>query len=238
MLRKITLIDNDIPQLFARIYKGPEQYDGDCRAESILEERRPSLLTLTHNGERVLKLIKPRTWHEYFKLFWFHSRVSKEIKGNRTLASIGLRTPTIYEAGISIFPARDFRYIGYYCMENLSSAGYQEVYRYYKSLDDNSELRARITENLIHDLLEMRRHSIVFSDLHLNNVFADEQGKICWIDTGIIKFRSDSSARFRKKYDQSVIRLLDFYRSEKVMTDQEKQLVRQQCLFSDQSGQK
>tara|TARA_Y100000782_G_C10139921_1_gene246762 strand:+ start:480 stop:1181 length:702 start_codon:yes stop_codon:yes gene_type:complete len=233
LLRRIRLTDTAIPQLFACIYKGPGQDDSDLRVESVLEDRRPSLLTLTHNGERVLKLIKPRRWQEYVKLFWFHSRVSKEIRGIRTLSAIGLKTPHVYEVGIAVLPARDFRNIGYYCMENLSCRGYTEAYKHFKSLSDASEFRAQIVQSLIQDLLVMRRHAIVFSDLHLNNLFVGEQAELCWIDAGIIKFRSDSSAKFRRMFNQSVNRLLTFYREETVMSEQEKQLIASQCLLSD-----
>ena len=240
VLRRFTIIDKPVRQYFASLFRAAEQKNGThYYGEVIVEERNTSIVTLADNGKKVIKFIKPRSWEEYLKHLWFHCRVYKEIRGNRALAALGLRTPKIYEVGTSIlpFPTKNFKYLGYHCMENLYEAGYEEAYNFYKKLDEADPVRAIITQNIIRDVLKMRKAHIVFSDLHLKNVFADGEGNIAWIDTGIIKCRSAEVPKFRTKYNRSIDRLLNFYRDERVLSETEKAQIREAChLTGDRDG--
>lgn len=231
MLRKFTILDVQIPQYFASIFTASEHKIGSLYyGERLIDERKTSVVVLTDSGTKVFKLIKPRSWHECLKHLWRHSRVYKEVHGNRTLARLGLRTPRIFEVGTALWPptSKKFPYLGYHCMENLCRAGYEEAYRHYTHLPEHDVLRAVITRNIIRDLLKMRECYVVFPDLHLKNVFADRSGNISWIDTGIIEFKGDTP-KFRKKFNQSIQRLLNFYKEERVLSDEEKEQICEAC---------
>ena len=50
-----------------------------------LIDHTPSLVGILKSSNLVIKFIKARSWHEYIKLFWNHSRITKEVKGSELL---------------------------------------------------------------------------------------------------------------------------------------------------------
>ena len=67
---------------------------------TILISHKPSLVGVLHGSYLVIKFIKARSWHEYLKLIWNHSRVTKEVKGTEILEDLGLNVPVIHQVGL------------------------------------------------------------------------------------------------------------------------------------------
>jgi len=179
--------------------------------ESIIHDSPPSIVAITQEDQHILKLIKPRSWHEYFKLFWRHSRYHKEIKGNLLLRRIGLQVPEIYETGIGLIPTSHYDYLGFYIMENLKKRGFETVLDYFRDPDLSPAYRQKLFASMIADLEKMRKHLVLFNDLHLRNIMATPNGEIAWIDTGVTHFHWYSRKKFQKKFRDSVSRLINYY---------------------------
>ncbi len=164
----------------------------------------------------LIKLIKARSWHEHVKIFWQRSRTHKEYKGAFMLRSIGVRTPELYEMGIS-FPWRaGAKYIGYYVMEDLSFRNLKAL----SSLEpdaDNTELRRVILGNIVNGYQKMRETLVLYSDPNLDNVFySPDNGEITFIDTGTKKYRNEE--KFRLQFNRA---LRGFYnRNERYFPDE------------------
>lgn len=179
--------------------------------ESIIQDSRPSVVAVTREDHHILKLIKPGSWHEYFKLFWRHSRYHKEIKGNLLLRRIGLQVPEIYETGIGLIPASHYDYLGFYIMENLEKRGFETILDHFRNPDLPQARRQDLFESIVSGLEKMREHLVLFNDLHLRNIMATPDGEMAWIDTGVTHFHWYSRKKFQNKFRNSVLRLADCY---------------------------
>ena len=133
---------------------------------TILIDHTPSLVGVLNKSDLIIKFIKARSWHEYVKLLWNHSRITKEIKGTQILNQLGLRVPIIHEVGYGLIPSIKHSYLGYYIMENLTLSGYQELSKLIKDGAIDSAMRKKIMGAVYDGLKLMKDNRIVFSDFH------------------------------------------------------------------------
>jgi serine/threonine protein kinase len=185
------------------------RYSNECSSKNIHDiiiDHAASLVGITSKNELVVKFIKARSWHEYVKLLWNHSRVTKEVKGNEILSSLGLRVPRIHEAGYGIIPSKKHRFIGYYIMENLKKSGFQELSTIINSNNVSNSLRSKIMHSIYDGLKSMRDNRIIFSDFHFENIFSNSKGEVVWIDTGVSVYNKLNDKKFVKKFNHSVTR--------------------------------
>jgi hypothetical protein len=193
--------------------------------KTILIDHTPSLVATLQESELVIKFIRARSWHEYLKLLWNRSRITKEIKGSRLLKSIGLRVPKIHETGFGIIPSKRHEYLGYYIMENLSHSGFQELSKLIIEGGLEDLMREKIMFSVYQGLKTMRDHHIVFSDFHLDNVFANNVGDITWIDTGITTYHKMNEKKFRDKFNYSITRYINYEYEGKTLLSQDEKAI-------------
>jgi len=170
----------------------------------IIIDHKASLVGITSKDELIVKFIKARSWHEYIKLLWNHSRVTKEVKGNKILSSLGLRVPRISEVGLGVIPSHKYRFIGYYVMENLKKSGFQELSILISNNSISDSIREKIMFSIYSGLKSMRDDRIIFSDFHFENIFSNSEGEVIWIDTGVSVYSKFNNKKFVKKFNQSV----------------------------------
>jgi hypothetical protein len=194
---------------------------------NVLVDHIPSLVGILKDSSLVIKFIKARSWHEYIKLCWNHSRITKEIKGSQLLQNLGLTVPVIHEVGFGIIPSKKHKYLGYYIMENLSLSGFQELSKLITENTINADMRGKIMTSVYLGLKKMRDNNIVFSDFHLDNVFANESGDITWIDPGVTIYNRINNGKFRKKFNHSINRYI-FYCNDRgnTLTENESSMFR------------
>ena len=178
--------------------------------KNIIVDHTPSLVGTLDKSEHIIKFIRARSWHEYVKLLWNRSRITKEIKGSQLLKGLGLSVPEIYEIGFGIIPSPRHEYLGYYIMENLSHLGFQELSKLIKENAIDDTMRGKIMLAVCDGLRVMRDHRIVFSDFHLDNIFANDAGNITWIDAGVTTYHKMNEKKFRRKFNYSITRYI-FY---------------------------
>jgi len=200
----------------------------------VLVDHIPSLVGTLKNSNLVIKFIKARSWHEYIKLLWNHSRITKELKGSKLLENLGLTVPIIYEAGLGIIPTRRHEYIGYYIMENLTSSGFQELSRLLKDGLLDTQIRDKIMFSVFKGLKDMRESRIVFSDFHLNNIFANSEGEITWIDPGVTTYKQLNYKKFRAKYNHSIRRYIDYDYDGKYLLSQNETAMFEKLLIASE----
>lgn len=193
--------------------------------DNILVDHTPSLVGMFNESKLIIKFIRARSWHEYLKLLWNHSRITKEVKGSSLLIQLGLRVPEIHEVGYGVVPSANHKYLGYYIMENLTQSGFQELSKLIRENTINETLRITIMKSIHDGLRTMRDNRIVFSDFHLDNVFANEQGEIAWIDAGVTIYHSCNKKKFIEKFNYSITRFI-FYCNDRgnTLSDQETHL--------------
>lgn len=177
---------------------------------NIIIEHKPSLVGTLKDSGLIIKFIKARSWHEYIKLLWNHSRVTKEVKGSQLLRELGLSVPIIHEVGFGVIPSRNYRFLGYYIMDNLSHSGDQELSKLIKENGINQAMREKLLISVYDGLKLMRDNRIVFTDFHLDNVFANAQGDITWIDTGVTTFHKCNHKKFKAKLNHSISRFIHY----------------------------
>lgn len=204
------------------------KYDNNLHNNAIqhvLIDHNASLVAVLPKSNLVIKFIKARSWHEYLKLLWNHSRVTKEVKGSDLLTKLGLRVPDIHEVGYGIVPSANHQYLGYYIMENLTLSGFQELSKLIKENTLNELLRKTIMLSIHDGLKAMKDHQIVFSDFHLDNVFANEHGEIVWIDAGVTTYHSLNKSKFIKKHNHSINRYINYiYSGQELLLPTEKEM--------------
>lgn len=197
----------------------------ESSVESILLDHNASLVGVMSESGLVIKFIKARSWHEYLKLLWNHSRVTKEVKGCYLLQNIGLRVPKIYEVGYGVIPSAHHKYIGYYIMDNLTHSDFQELSKIITENSIHEQVRQIVMNSIYNGLKLMRDNRIVFSDFHLDNVFANEIGEITWIDTGVTTYNTLNISKFRKKYNHSIKRYINYeYSGKQLLSENEREM--------------
>ncbi len=225
MKLSVIKINGEKSQLFTTLkHSGlPQEHELD----HVLVDHIPSLVGILKNSNFVIKFIKARSWHEYIKLLWNHSRITKEIKGSKLLESLGLTVPVIYETGLGIIPSRKHEYIGYYIMENLTQSGFQELSKLIRDNVIDAPMRHKIMTSVYDGLKIMRDNRIVFSDFHLDNIFADSNGNITWIDPGVTTYSIMNEKKFRDKLNYSINRYI-FYCNDRgnTLSDEETDMFR------------
>lgn len=165
----------------------------------------------------ILKFVKARRWHEYYKVFYGASRTSKEVISNVRLKELGFHVPNIVEYGIALVPTHFWGYTGFYVMEPAPGLG--EAVHHLKELDENS--RAIFIDKLIKDLEQLKAHRIIYGDLALRNIFCSADGDLCWIDTGIDEYSPFQQKRFNKKWNKSLKQFIEWEGSNKRLNDLE-----------------
>lgn len=193
--------------------------------DTILVDHTPSIVGMFSGSNLIIKFIRARSWHEYLKLLWNHSRVTKEVNGCGLLTNLGLRVPIIHEVGYGVIPSTNHAYLGYYIMENLTQSGFQELSKLIKENAIDDALREIIMNSIYDGLKAMRDSRIVFSDFHLDNVFANKQGEIAWIDAGVTTYHSFNKKKFIKKYNHSINRYINYiYSGQQLLLPTEKKM--------------
>lgn len=195
-------VDNNKTQLFltTRYKSEPQQ----TIVHDILVDHIPSLVGTLKGSGLIIKFIRARSWHEYLKLLWNHSRVTKEVKGNEILQDLGLRVPDIHEAGFGIIPHQKHEFIGYYIMENLKKSGFKELSNIFENEIGNDKRRRKIMSAVYDGIKIMRDNRIIFSDFHLENILSNDKDEIVWIDTGITTYRKQNMKKFIRKFNHSI----------------------------------
>ena len=178
--------------------------------QSIIIDHNASLVGIMAESGFIIKFIKARSWHEYLKLLWNHSRITKEVKGCCLLQNIGLNVPQIHEVGYGIIPSSKYQFLGYYIMENLTHSGFQELSKIIKDNSVSNKMRLAIMKSIYEGLKLMRDNRIVFSDFHLDNIFANDAGNITRIDAGVTTYHKMNEKKFRRKFNYSITRYI-FY---------------------------
>lgn len=181
--------------------------------KKVLVDQDTSLVAICKDESTIIKLIKPRSWHERVKLIWCHSRLHKELYGNSVMRRLGMRTPKVYELGIGLGSIIGKPYIGYYVMENLHEKGFEELKEILPNIKKN--IIEEISGKIISDLLTLKEKKLVYSDLHLNNIMIGDNNKIAWIDTGITAYPWYRKHKFKVKYNQALDNFLNCLDREK-----------------------
>lgn len=193
--------------------------------DSVLVDHTPSLVATLIKSDYIIKCIRARSWHEYIKLIWNHSRISKEVHGSSLLKKLGLSVPEIHQVGIGIIPSRNYQFIGYYVMDNLHLKGFHELSKLINDNKINVEVRMKAMCSIHAGLKKMKEAHIVFSDFHLDNIFSNELGDITWIDTGITTYRKLNSKNFHKKYNHSIRRYINYeYEGKQLLSPSEQSM--------------
>ncbi len=190
---------------------------------TLIKDDEISTVIKNHNG-LIVKFVKARRWHEYYKVFYGASRTSKEVQSNVRLKELGLTVPDITEYGIALIPTHFFGYTGYYVMRPAPGLG--EAHLFLNGL--KPEAQQNFAEQLIRDLTTLKAHRIIYGDLALRNIFCSETGALCWIDTGIDEFPARQKKRFKRKWKQSIEQFLR-WESQKELLNEE-QLARIKAL--------
>lgn len=172
--------------------------------QDMLIDHTPSTVVSMTPERKILKLVKARSWHEYVKTYWAHSRLFKEVRGNQQLRDLGVPVACIHEVGFTLIPFIKRGYLGYYIMDDLRQSGYQEARAYLDNPDTSDALRATIMGHIVRDLRTIRDANTVFPDAHLSNVLCNAQGEICWIDTGLSHYGWGRKHRFHAKYNHAI----------------------------------
>lgn len=68
----------------------------------------------------------------------------------------------------------------------------------------------------------MRNNRIVFTDFHLDNIFANDTSNITWIDAGVTTYTKVNDKKFRYKFTYSITRFM-FYCNDRGNTLSEKE---------------
>ena len=213
LLSKIKQDSKIFPQLFVLMSERSIQQPIHFTTDDIITDKNQAFVATIENSQYIIKLIKPRSWHEYGKLLWGHSRISKEVYSNKYLKEIGIQVPHICEYGIGLIPTRNYRYLGYYIMDNLDKNGLEDTFQMIKGNKLTRDSRQNLINNLYRDINNMLKHQVVFTDLKLSNIFSDKQGNLVWIDTGINKYHILQKKIFRKKFNFSLNRFMQKYES-------------------------
>lgn len=172
--------------------------------DKILVDHSPSLIGKLNESGLIIKFIRARSWHEYLKLLWNHSRVTKEVKGNKILQELGLRVPEIHEVGYGVIPSIKHQFLGYYVMEDLKKSGFEELSYLFDNESKSDSQRNLIMSSVYNGLKIMRDNRIIFSDFHLENILANDKNEIVWIDTGITTYRKINNKKFIQKFNSSI----------------------------------
>ena len=189
-------------------------------SSNILKNDNRSLVSLVKGSDTILKMVRPRSWHEYGKYLYGRSRISKELKGNKMLKSLGVAAPKILLYGYG-FPFYGQNYLGFMIMENLESKGIFEAKKLFL-LDKLSDAqRGDFFEGLLCDLRLMKDNRLIYSDLMLDNIFVDRDMKPVWIDTGVTKYSNFSEKKFKAKNQYAINR---FIKVHEFLTDKEVKL--------------
>lgn len=197
ILRPVLSTDLKLVQSFIRT-KTNGRLPTPLVMQNIIAEQKASTVALLPDSNYLIKLVRGRTWHEHIKIFWKRSRVHTEFKGARMLQRIGINTPALYEMGVANPFSIVRPYIGYYVMENLSKRNLQPVYDLASHGDINS--LEKILKNILNDLIKMKNARLVYSDLHLSNVFyCPNTYQVYFIDTAAKKYILDKSIKRRSR---------------------------------------
>ena len=198
----------------------------NAKFKTIVKNDKRSIVGFIKKRKACLKLIKPISAHEYFRVFWRHSRVQKEVKGNFILRDLGLKTPKIFDHGLGLLSLKGYSYLGYILMENLSRKGYEEAYKVFTNNEIDQKRKDIIFKKIIKDIKKMRNNQILFSDLHLNNILVNDKDNIAYIDTGISQFSFIKKAIFRKKFNQSMDKLAKCHSNRNGLTEEQKTYIK------------
>lgn len=219
---KVQIAEESFSQYFIAFHS--DEKSSVLLPEDVLIKNTASFISTMDGGRKVLKLIEPRKWHEMIKMFWGHSRVNKEVNGNRLLRELGVETPVIYTYGVGLIPSRPYRYVGYVVMDNLLEKGARDAsHLLYWNNNLDEDIRHVVYENIISDLKRMRENYLVFSDLTLGNVMVYTDGSVAWIDTGVTLYKGRKRTRiFKEKFNYSVRRFIDIHQH--VLTQREMEL--------------
>ena len=171
----------------------------------VLLDHHVSTVGILSGTPMVLKLVKARTWHEHVKVFWKRSRTHTEYTGAQLLRSIGIGAPEVYEMGISFPVPRNALYIGYYLMENLTESGFRSLSDIQEDLTPQQV--SRLTEQVKITLKTLEQYSVLYSDLHLDNIFCQPDSmELKFIDTGAKRYKRRKV--FAKKHRKAIRNLL------------------------------
>lgn len=181
----------------------------DATIEELIIDHTPSTVGYSHSKKSIVKLIKPRSWHENIKLIWGHSRIDKELRGFKSLQKLNIRTPEVLYYGFRPLLLFRQKYIGFHITENLSLRGDIECYSLFCDSGTSASTRLDVIDNICSALLSLKSKRLVFTDFHLSNVFVDNKNNITLIDPGLSKYYLNSG--LNKKLSKSIHRFLSYH---------------------------
>jgi tRNA A-37 threonylcarbamoyl transferase component Bud32 len=211
--------DRVINRKLIKIHNGEDDYSFVAKSathaasstaiEELIIDHTPSTVGYANSRKSIIKLVKPRSWHEKIKLAWGHSRIDKELQGFKSLQKLNIRTPEILYYGFR--PLLSFRqkYIGFHITENLSLRGDIECYSLFCDGKTSASTRLDVIDNICSALLLLKSKRLVFTDFHLSNVFVDNENNITLIDPGLSKYYLNSG--LNKKLSKSIHRFLSYH---------------------------
>lgn len=191
---RIRPVSDETSQLF--VVHSNLKYDWTLTNSRIIKDDRISRVFELADG-RFIKFVKKRTWHEVVRLFFFKSKITKELRSNVALAHMGFNVPVILEYGMALLPNQIWGVLGYYLMEPVKG---DIAFERLPSLSDEGQ--KNFAENLKQDLKKLHKNQIVYNDLSLRNMFCTSEGDIYWIDTSIRKYPRQKN--FIKNWDRSI----------------------------------
>ncbi|UTW48610.1 hypothetical protein [Bacterioplanoides sp. SCSIO 12839] len=231
-VRHIELPEQQLSQTFL-VFSSHGANSDERALKTILVDHKPSLVGVAQNPDVIVKLIKPRKWHDRVKMLWRHSRLHKEVDGNYLLRNLGFRVPNILETGNGFSALIGRPFLGYYLMENLHRAGFAEAKPLFidqqlnnQQLDDKQQAdkRAVILQQIIAGLKTLRDQRVVFSDFHLDNVLVDADDNLAWIDTGVTYYQWYRGHKFKEKFNFSIERFIRYYSADFFTATEQQQL--------------
>lgn len=205
----------------------------DATIEELIIDHTPSTVGYSDSKKSIIKLIKPRSWHENIKLIWGHSRIDKELRGFRVLQELNIQTPQVFYYGFRPLLALKQKFIGFHVTENLCLNDHIECYELFSDKTTSRERRLNIIMNICEQLSTLERNNIVFTDFHLSNVFVDANNRITLIDPGLSKYHFKK--KLNKKLTKSIKRLLIHHGSE-FFTTEEKEYIMKKFKINQYTG--
>ena len=224
IIRSITGDNFNCHQKFISTFKNgnKNKLKSNSKFQELVKNDRRSVVGFIQNKNTCLKLVKPISFHEYLRVFWRHSRIQKEVKGNYLLSKAGLRTAKIFDHGLGLPSLKNYKFLGFILMENLLKSGFDEAYLIFTDPNQTKERKDNLFKKIVCDVEKMKIRRFLFSDLHLKNILINSEDDIAYIDTGVSKFTLFKNSTFKKKFNQAMDKLARCHSNKNGLSEQQK----------------
>lgn len=179
--------------------QAPQWKDDEHR---VIKDDEVSRVIETSQGY-IVKFVKSRTWHDYLRMFFGTSKISRELRSCARLAELGLRVPQVHEYGMALVPSHFWGVLGYYVMQKQPALA--EAKFCFSALSKAAQ--QKLIGQLVQDLKLLRYACYVYRDLSFRNMMADADGELFWIDTNTKSYHSPG-AGFTRDWNKTLSHLL------------------------------